>query len=141
MTDPKCTHALDEVCWSERDTYDSNGNLVAKRAILVCTHKTNPPAPSQDERDAEEYAKTQAGWKVPQEWIQDWFLAGRKGMVPASEVERVKEVLKHIVDEEPCRFDHKGGCQAHGFIFLEPGEICPQAEAKSLLTPKEGEAG
>jgi hypothetical protein len=55
MTDPKCTHALDEVCWSERDTYTSKGILVAKRAIPVCTHKAdaNPPTPSQDERDAE----------------------------------------------------------------------------------------
>jgi hypothetical protein len=79
MTEQKCTHALDEVCWSERDTYDSKGNLVAKRAIPVCTHKAdqkncpecNPqgypdpikpfvpcpvcdlPTKSQDERDAD----------------------------------------------------------------------------------------
>ncbi len=41
MADIKCTHALDEVCWSERDTYDSKGNLVTKRAIPMCTHKAD----------------------------------------------------------------------------------------------------
>lgn len=35
--------------------------------------------------------------------------------------------------EVPCRFDHHGGCQEHGFLSLEPGEKCPNQEAHELL--------
>ncbi len=28
---------------------------------------------------------------------------------------------------------HHGGCQAHGYLSLEPGEKCPQQDAKELL--------
>jgi hypothetical protein len=42
-------------------------------------------------------------------------------------------VMADLVDTEPCWFDHHGGCQAHGFLSLEPGEKCPHAEAKELL--------
>jgi len=42
-------------------------------------------------------------------------------------------VMRDLVDTEPCWFDHHGGCQAHGFISLEPGEKCPHAQAKELL--------
>lgn len=44
------------------------------------------------------------------------------------------ELLRSLVNEDdPCWFDHHGGCQAHGYLSLEPGEKCPQAEAKELL--------
>ena len=43
------------------------------------------------------------------------------------------ELLMSLVDDEPCRFDHHGGCQAHGYLSLEPGEVCPQWELKDLL--------
>lgn len=33
------------------------------------------------------------------------------------------------VNHEPCRFDHHGGCQAHGYLSLEPGERCPEGAA------------
>lgn len=36
-------------------------------------------------------------------------------------------------DQVPCRFDHHGGCQEHGFLDLEPGEKCPNQEAHELL--------
>ena len=42
---------------------------------------------SDDERDAEEWDATHSGHAI------DAFLAGRKGMVPAAEVERLKAVL------------------------------------------------
>jgi hypothetical protein len=32
-------------------------------------------------------------------------------------------------NDEPCRFDHHGGCQEHGYLSLEPGERCPQGAA------------
>jgi hypothetical protein len=43
------------------------------------------------------------------------------------------ELLRSLVDDDECWFDHHGGCQAHGYLSLEPGEKCPQAEAKELL--------
>lgn len=42
-------------------------------------------------------------------------------------------LVEALVDEDDCWFDHHGGCQAHGFLSLEPGEKCPHAEAKELL--------
>ena len=43
------------------------------------------------------------------------------------------ELLEALIDPEECCFDHHGGCQAHGYLSLEPGERCPQAEARELL--------
>lgn len=42
-------------------------------------------------------------------------------------------LLRELVDPDPCRFDHHGGCQAHGHLEPEPGEACPHAAAKALL--------
>lgn len=36
-------------------------------------------------------------------------------------------------EDEDCWFDHHGGCQAHGYLSLEPGEICPVKEASDLV--------
>lgn len=47
------------------------------------------------------------------------------------------DLLRSLVDEDNCWFDHHGGCQAHGFLSLEPGEKCPHAEAKELLAGHE----
>lgn len=43
-------------------------------------------------------------------------------------------LLLDIQDSEPCWFDHNGGCQAHGYISLRPGETCPQADVKELIS-------
>ncbi|MFG1683528.1 hypothetical protein ACGFNP_25390 [Nonomuraea sp. NPDC049269] len=43
------------------------------------------------------------------------------------------ELLDALTDPDECWFDHHGGCQAHGYLSLEPGERCPQAEARELL--------
>jgi len=51
----------------------------------------------------------------------------------AAEHDRLKAVLRDLTDPDPCWFDHNGGCQAHGYLWLEPGERCPHAEAKELL--------
>jgi hypothetical protein len=52
------------------------------------------------------------------------------------------ELLEALTDSEECSFDHHGGCQTHGYLSLEPGEHCPQAEARELLaTLTESEAG
>lgn len=36
-------------------------------------------------------------------------------------------------DDSDCRFDHHGGCQEHGHLSIEPGEMCPYAEAQQYL--------
>ncbi|MFI7448119.1 hypothetical protein ACIBQX_11530 [Nonomuraea sp. NPDC049714] len=43
------------------------------------------------------------------------------------------ELLQALTDPDECWFDHHGGCQAHGFLSLEPGERCPHAEAREIL--------
>lgn len=50
------------------------------------------------------------------------------------------ELLRSLTSEENCWFDHHGGCQAHGYLSLEPGEKCPQQEAKELLAQAERES-
>lgn len=49
------------------------------------------------------------------------------------EAAALRALLRDMVDPDDCWFDHHGGCQAHGYLSLEPGELCPQAEAKALL--------
>ncbi len=43
------------------------------------------------------------------------------------------DLIRDLTDRDGCWFDHHGGCQAHGYLSLEPGEKCPQQEAKELL--------
>ena len=43
------------------------------------------------------------------------------------------DLLESLLDEDPCYRDHHGGCQAHGFLSLQPHEGCPVQEAKDLL--------
>lgn len=49
------------------------------------------------------------------------------------------DLLRSLVDADDCWFDHHGGCQAHGYLSLQPGEKCPHAEAKDLLARAEQE--
>jgi hypothetical protein len=42
-------------------------------------------------------------------------------------------LLADMVDPDDCNYDHHGGCQAHGFLSLEPPEKCPHQIAKDLL--------
>lgn len=46
---------------------------------------------------------------------------------------QLRALLPSLTDPDPCWFDHHGGCQAHGYLSLNPGEKCPQAEAKELV--------
>ena len=43
------------------------------------------------------------------------------------------DLVLSFVDEEPCQLDHNGSCQAHGYFYLEPNEVCPQYELKLRL--------
>lgn len=44
-------------------------------------------------------------------------------------------LLAELTDPDPCRFDHHGYCQAHGYFETEPK--CPHARAKDLLLSRE----
>lgn len=48
-------------------------------------------------------------------------------------------LIRDLASDELCWFDHHGGCQAHGYLSLRPGELCPHAEAHQLLA-QESEA-
>lgn len=43
-----------------------------------------------------------------------------------------RRLLDALIDDSECRFDHHGDCQEHGYS-LEPGEVCPQHEAKQVI--------
>ena len=47
-------------------------------------------------------------------------------------------LMGDLTDPEPCTFDHHGGCQAHGYLSLVPGEKCPQQEAKDMIAELQG---
>ncbi len=55
-----------------------------------------------------------------------------------SELAQLRQLVADFVDRDRCEFDHHGGCQAHGYLYLEPGELCPHTEAKQLLAAWEG---
>lgn len=52
---------------------------------------------------------------------------------PVEQIKQLMELLECVVDQEPCWFDHHGGCQEHGYLNLKPGEICPQQEVKDRI--------
>jgi hypothetical protein len=49
------------------------------------------------------------------------------------------ELLEALVEDDDCSFDHHGGCQTHGYLSLEPGEVCPQAELKQIVSSAQTE--
>lgn len=66
------------------------------------------------------------------------FLAPRPRERTAPTVDpAVRSLLAELIDEDDCSFDHHGGCQAHGYLSLEPGELCPVEEAKRIIAANE----
>jgi hypothetical protein len=47
--------------------------------------------------------------------------------------EKLLNIVRDLVDEDECWFDHHGGCQAHGYLSLRPGEKCPHQKGRELL--------
>lgn len=45
----------------------------------------------------------------------------------------VTALVSDLTDPDGCSYDHHGGCQAHGYLSLQPGEMCPQLEAKAWV--------
>ena len=73
-----------------------------------------------------------------EEWITyitRWVTEAVSPKLEQAQAERDKllALVRDLTDPEPCWLDHHGGCQAHGYISLQPGERCPQAEAKDAL--------
>lgn len=57
-------------------------------------------------------------------------------VAPASRATLLR-LIRDLLDSDDCWYDHHGGCQAHGYLSLEPGEQCPHAEAKDVLVVEE----
>lgn len=72
------------------------------------------------------------------EMQRDDYRAAHKDAV--ARAEQLAQLVRDLTDPDPCYFDHHGGCQAHGYLSLRPGEKCPHAEAKELLGSNETEA-
>ena len=60
------------------------------------------------------------------EWLVQLHDAGK-------ERNRLRELIACLADNDPCWFDHHGGCQAHGYLSLTAGERCPMAEAQEIV--------
>lgn len=79
--------------------------------------------------------ETADAWHAPQ------FVSFRAGYVAGSTVPSdtrealvvPRALLESLVSDDDCDFDHHGGCQAHLYLSLEPGETCPQQQLKDLL--------
>ncbi|MGN7977414.1 hypothetical protein ACTJJ4_07550 [Microbacterium sp. 22195] len=52
---------------------------------------------------------------------------------PSTPGRDIQQLVRDLIDRDDCEFDHHGGCQAHGYLSLQPGEMCPHAEAKAWL--------
>jgi hypothetical protein len=50
-------------------------------------------------------------------------------------VEKLEGLLNEVADDSPCRLDHHGFCQAHGFTESP----CPVSEARTLLADESKE--
>lgn len=67
-------------------------------------------------------------------WIEHVDYAdGPESRAMAQELVKLRQLVADFTDPDDCNFDHHGGCQAHGYLSLEPGELCPHAEAKQYL--------
>lgn len=73
------------------------------------------------------YRDPEDGTPVPAVALQDMFAF----------LLQTAALIRDLTDRDPCWFDHHGGCQAHGYLSLEPGELCPQQAAKDWQMPEE----
>lgn len=64
--------------------------------------------------------------------------AGIQAAIAAEPIPVPRALLVRLVDPEPCEFDHHGGCQAHSYLSLKPGGVCPQQAVKDLLAEDGG---
>ncbi|WP_280439007.1 hypothetical protein [Nocardia cyriacigeorgica] len=82
--------------------------------------------------------------RVTDEQLDDWiehasYPQPDEQRAMAHELIQLRQLVRDFTDPDECWFDHHGGCQAHGYLSLEPGELCPHAEAKQLIAEWETE--
>lgn len=53
--------------------------------------------------------------------------------IRAQALEEAAPLIRDLTDSGECWFDHHGGCQEHGYLSLEPGQTCPQHDAKEFV--------
>jgi hypothetical protein len=57
----------------------------------------------------------------------------------AAERDMYRDLAEQLYQTDACSFDHHGGCQAHMWLDLQPGEECPDGRAQRLFVKmKEG---
>lgn len=66
-----------------------------------------------------------------QSLAEDYQQCDAENRALRAEVGHLKAVLGQLVDADDCRFDHSGGCQAHGFSNLQ-GTLCPNEVGRRL---------
>lgn len=52
----------------------------------------------------------------------------------ADDIVAAFDILADIVDDDPCRLDHHGYCQTHGWLNETP---CPYGRAREIIRPLE----
>lgn len=81
--------------------------------------------------------KCRCGWRSgnePARWVQHQMHVAQVLDEAMREQEaQMRQLIRDMTDPGECWFDHRGGCQEHGYLELKPGELCPHAEAKQLL--------
>lgn len=72
-------------------------------------------------------------WDSETESIHGLFMRDAKEALEAAApfiISQATDLISDLTDPDECSFDHHGGCQAHGYLSLQPGETCPQHDAK-----------
>jgi len=95
-----------------------------------------------DEHNAPNYLEMEVTAGDRKRYIMNLQRAGKvtphgARLAAEAEADRAAVLIRDLIDRDDCHFDHHGGCQAHGYLRLEPGEKCPQQEAKDWLISRE----
>ena len=91
----------------------------------------HPAPPIEVLRAAREWAEQHRHPQPDDRMLAIVYAAGRRQAAAD-----IQQLIVDLTDEDPCRFDHHGYCQAHGWMATDPR--CPHARAKELLA--EGDA-
>lgn len=96
-----------------------------------------------DGHDAPNYLEMEVNASDRKRYIMTLQRAGKitphsARLAAENDVAKAATLIRNLTDPEDCRFDHHGGCQAHGYLSLEPGEKCPQQDAKDWIKSLDG---
>lgn len=101
-------------------TNEAGAEIVGAYNHHCCSFRDDP---SVEDDDAEFIANAPTD-------IQDLLDLARKQQAA---IDAAHPIIRDLIDPDGCSFDHHGGCQAHGYLSLQPGETCPQHDAKAWL--------